>query len=116
MGKKKPNVKVKRDWSLAEKLAIVAESYEAGAVGVDVAERHGLTSSRLYGWRTELKEGRLVARDLEGPAFAAVVAAGSEDSRDPMIEIDLDHGVIRLPAHSPVERIVAVMIAARRAS
>ena len=57
-----------------------------------------------------------MARDFEGPAFATVVAAGSEDSRDPMIEIDLDGGVIRLPAHSPVERIVAVMVAARRAS
>jgi len=32
------------------------------------------------------------------------------------IEIDLDGGVIRLPAHSPVERIVAVMVAARQAS
>ncbi len=38
MGKKKSVVKVKRDWSLAEKLAIVAESYEEGAVGVEVAE------------------------------------------------------------------------------
>ena len=57
-----------------------------------------------------------MTRDFEGPAFAAVVAAGSEDSREPMIEIDLDGGVIRLPAHSPVERIVAVMVAARQAS
>lgn len=51
-----------------------------------------------------------MARGFEGPAFAAAVAAGSEDSRESMIESDLDHGVIRLPAHSPTDRIAVATV------
>ncbi len=40
----------RRRFSLAEKAAIVEESYGAGTSVCGVARRHGLTSQQLFGW------------------------------------------------------------------
>jgi transposase len=41
----------RRSWSVAEKAAIIAESYGAGETVCSVARRHGLTPQQLFTWR-----------------------------------------------------------------
>jgi transposase len=48
----------RRRWSAAEKAAIVAESFVAGAKVSEVARRHGLCANMLYAWR-----GQVLAHD-----------------------------------------------------
>ena len=43
-------------WSTAEKLAIVKESCEEGAVVSHAAKRHGLSPQQLFGGRREIRE------------------------------------------------------------
>jgi len=57
----------RRRWSLEEKLAIVAETWEPGVSVAEVARRHDLHANQIYGWRRLVGEGRLVAGCDEGP-------------------------------------------------
>ena len=41
---------------MAEKLAIVKESFEAGAVVSHVAQRHGISPQQLFGWRRDIRK------------------------------------------------------------
>ena len=41
----------RRQWTLAEKRRIVAESLAAGTIASSVARRHGIHPNQLYGWR-----------------------------------------------------------------
>jgi transposase len=60
----------RRSWTAADKLAIVAESYEASASVCNVARRHGLTPQQLFTWRREARK-RLEAE--APPAFVLAV-------------------------------------------
>ena len=66
---------------MADKLEIVAESYDPGASVCSVARRHGLTPQQLFTWRRAARK-RLEA---ETPAFvpAIVAAAESAAAREP---------------------------------
>jgi transposase len=69
-------VERRRDWTDEEKLAIIAESCQEGAVISKVARRHGLRPQQLFTWRNGLRK-REAARRLCGgtPAFAPVMIA-----------------------------------------
>jgi transposase len=60
----------RRSWTNADKLAIVAESYDPGASVCNVARRHGLTPQQLFTWRREARK-RLEAEAL--PVFVPAV-------------------------------------------
>jgi transposase len=60
----------RRRWSTAEKLRIVAEAAEPGAVMRAVAARHGICESLLFTWRRQARTGAL--RDAGAPAFVPV--------------------------------------------
>lgn len=60
----------RRSWSTADKLAIVAESYDPGASVCNVARRHGLTPQQLFTWRREARQ-RLEAE--AAPVFVPAV-------------------------------------------
>src|SRR6478736_6525214 len=51
----------RRSWSMAEKAAIVAESYGAGDTVCAVARRHGLTPQQLFTWRRLARRSALAA-------------------------------------------------------
>jgi transposase len=57
----------RRRWSPAEKLRIVAESHEPGALIRAVAARHGVCESLLFSWRRQVRDGVLVAPEM--PVF-----------------------------------------------
>ena len=69
-------VERRRDWTDGEKLAIIAESCQDGAVISEVARRHGLRPQQLFTWRNGFRK-REAARRLCGgtPAFAPVMIA-----------------------------------------
>jgi transposase len=72
----------RRRWPLREKLAIVAESFEDGAVVSHVAQRHGIKPQQLFDWRRQVREHeprRLEPEQApigEAPVFAPVIIAG----------------------------------------
>jgi transposase len=98
----------RRRWNAEEKLRIVEESTEPGAVMRAVAARNGVCESLLYAWRRQLRDGAL--RESGTPAFVPVLVFGtpmnpmsstSESERAPstrseprsdLIEIELDDG------------------------
>jgi transposase len=51
----------RRRWSVEQKLRIVAESEEPGAVVCAVAARHDVYPGLLHSWRGQVRRGRLVA-------------------------------------------------------
>jgi hypothetical protein len=48
----------RRRWSVAEKIAIVAESRVPGAQASEIALRYGLHRNQLYGWRAGVRIAR----------------------------------------------------------
>lgn len=64
----------RRRWTLEEKQRIVAESFSAPRVVSATARRHGLSTSQLFNWRRQARDGTLIAEDVRG-FVPAVVAA-----------------------------------------
>ena len=51
----------RRRWSAAEKIAMVAETYEPGTTDSLVARRHGIAPNQLFLWRKLAGQGALTA-------------------------------------------------------
>ena len=83
-------VERRRRWSDEEKLEILLEVGAGGASVTQVAQRHELTRSQIYGWRRDLKKKGLWSPD-RGAVF-----------------LPLDFGTQSEPAHSPPARPVLV--------
>jgi transposase len=98
----------RRRWSVADKLRLVAETHEPGAVIRGVAARQGVCESLLYTWRRQARDGELALRAmpdfvpvkmLEAPAAPSVSASHRASDPTPsvrsgpgLIEIDLGNG------------------------
>ena len=65
----------RRTWSLAEKLAILAEMAVPGAIVMEVARRHGIAQSLLYRWRQDAATAALATATFAkpSPSFVPVV-------------------------------------------
>jgi transposase len=90
----------RRRWSVAEKVAIVAQSQAPGAQASEIALRYGLHRNQLYGWRREFGSGAvahaMAAAGMQGPDFVPVVAeAGSGAAA---IEIEIGSASVRIRA------------------
>ncbi len=44
----------RRSWSTEERLRIVRETLEPGAVAKTIADRHGISTGLLYTWRKQM--------------------------------------------------------------
>ncbi len=83
----------RRRWTLEEKQRIVAESFSAPRVVSATARRHGLSTSQLFNWRRQARDGTLIAEDVPGfvpaviaadtPRTAAVAETPSPSADDP---------------------------------
>ena len=121
----------RRKWPLTEKLAIVAESFEEGAVVSHVAQRHGLSPQQLFGWRRQIREHVPTAKEAERllpeePVFAPVVV-GEQLSRSALssiasstsaasIEIAIGATTIRINGAVDTKSLIAVLRAVKAAS
>jgi len=93
-------VERRRRWSDDEKLEILSEVGIGGATVTQVAQRHELTRSQIYGWRRDLKKKGLWSPDC-GAVFLPVDLAAipepasappSTPSRPVLIELRLSNG------------------------
>lgn len=66
----------RRRWSSEEKIRITRESFASSETITAVAARYGIARNRLSAWRSQLRQGKLVApssaKSLPQEAFAAV--------------------------------------------
>ncbi len=65
----------RRRWSDAEKLEILAEAFRPGMRVCDVIARREVSSSLIYTWRKQLREGKLAGVVASLPVFAEVQVA-----------------------------------------
>ncbi len=65
----------RRRWSDAEKLEILAEAFHPGVRVCDVIARREVSSSLIYTWRKQLREGKLTGAMPSLPVFAEVRVA-----------------------------------------
>ena len=65
----------RRRWSLQDKLRLVAEASEPGAMIRAVAARHGVSESLLFTWRRQARQGLLVQAQ-DHPVFVPVQMVG----------------------------------------
>jgi transposase len=63
----------RRRWPNERKIAIVAETLEPGIVVADVARRHDLSPSQLYGWLKQFRNEAQALIDAKRPMFAPAV-------------------------------------------
>ncbi|WP_439548874.1 IS66-like element accessory protein TnpA [Falsiroseomonas sp.] len=66
-------VERRRQWRVEDKLRIVAEAERPGACFADVARRHEVSRSVLWGWRKQVRSGALAVEQM--PAFMPVQIA-----------------------------------------
>ena len=91
-------VERRRRWSEDEKLEILSEVGVRGASVTQVAQRHEITRSQIYGWRRDLKKKGLWSPD-RGAVFlpvdfspAQAPASASAPSRPVPVELRLSNG------------------------
>ena len=92
----------------AERLAIVAETYQPGATVAGVARRHGIVASQLSSWRTVAK--RQSDRDKRhGSGFAEItVMADALPAPFDGVEVICGAVVIRLPKSTMPRRVADI--------
>jgi len=86
----------RRRWSTAEKAAIVAESFAAGAVTSEIALRYGLHRNQLYMWRRALRSTVVAKAGVPLPDFVPVIAEAHPVPTRAMIEIVVGDAVLRV--------------------
>jgi len=86
----------RRQWSAAEKSAIVAESFALGAVASTIALRHGLHRNQLYAWRRELRSTVVADSGVPMPDFVAVVTEPRPHTGAARVEIAIGEAVLRV--------------------
>jgi len=65
------SVQRRRRWTPSEKLAMVDETYDAGASVSSVARRHGVAPNQLFSWRRLASDGALTAAGAGEPVVPA---------------------------------------------
>ncbi|QXT34409.1 transposase [Sphingomonas sanguinis] len=65
----------RRRWSDTEKLEILAEAFRPGVRVCDVIAHREVSSSLIYTWRKQLREGKLAGAMPSLPVFAEVKVA-----------------------------------------
>jgi transposase len=99
-------VERRRRWSVEQKLGVVRETLEPGAVTKVVAERHGISTGLLYTWRKQMLTTAMagfmpvqVAPEVPAPRLAAPVdppnepAPAADAVAGGMIEVQWSSGV-----------------------
>ncbi|MGD9805857.1 MAG: transposase [Hyphomicrobiaceae bacterium] len=119
----------RRRWPLAEKLEIVKESREEGAIVSHVAQRHGISPQQLFGWRRAIREQvlgtcgpecEIAANDLDfvpisiaKAALAPTAVSSSEKvtdvTRPSSIKIELPATRIRLTGSVDARSLATVL-------
>jgi transposase len=114
----------RRKWSDEAKIAIVAEALADGVVVSDVARRHDITPSQLFGWMRQFRDAAVatIAPPLKPPMFAPAViaiapmtAAAPPAPAEPQGEIEISVGgaTVRIRGAVEAKTLTAVLKALR---
>lgn len=117
----------RRSWTSMQKSAIVAESFEDGALISHVARRHGLTPQQLFNWRRQAR--READEGTGGLPFAPVIVETpsvlsppaengenkSPDARPPVIELDVAGSSVWIWPDAEVAMVTAIIGALKAA-
>lgn len=113
----------RRKWPDETKISIVAEALADGVVVSDVARRHDVTPSQLFGWMRQFREAASVAiAPPEPPMFAPAVVdiAPALPSPPPVsieppaaIEIGIGSATVRIRGAVDGKTLAAVLKALR---
>jgi transposase len=118
----------RRSWSVAEKAAIIAESYGAGDTVCAVARRHGLTPQQLFAWRRLARQSVLASAPMFVPAVVERMEpeppattpsqrrARRRRSRSDGIELEIAGVAVRVGADAKPRTIEAVIRALKASS
>jgi transposase len=113
----------RRNWSLEEKAAIIAESYVAGGTVCAVARRYGLTPQQLFTWRRLARDEPAGEPPAFVPAVAEIPAAGvtrrprrQRSSTAVSIELEIDGVVVRVGPGAEARTVAAVIRALKARS
>jgi len=103
----------RRGWSEERKAAIVAETFEEGAVICEVARRHNIASSQLFAWRRAARE-RALETEASTPFVPVTIeqaqAAAVRTSHGPsMIEVEIEGAKIRIPTDAAPKTVKALI-------
>lgn len=108
----------RRKWSDETKIAIVAEALADGAVVSDVARRHDVTPSQLFGWVRRFRD-EAVARmaPCEPPRFAPAIvdvtsaSPGRPCAPEPPAAIEISVGIatVRIRGGVDARTLAAVL-------
>jgi transposase len=114
----------RRRWSAEEKAAVVAASLAPGAVGRQVALRHGVHPNQLYAWRRDLASvdftdtgpnpGFVPVAVARSPASAGA-GCGARSATGPAVEIALGGAVVRVAPGVEMGFLSAVLRAVKSA-
>jgi transposase len=96
----------RRRWSLEQKQAIAAESFQSGVSPTAVARRYGISSGLLYAWRKALLAAQPAAASGSATRFARVEVARSVKCADPGTSMPL---LLPEPAAQPAGLIEIVL-------
>jgi transposase len=88
----------RRQWTDAEKAAIVAESLAPGARTSEIALRHGLHRNQLYEWRRQFRPAADADAGRVAFNFVPVVAGTHGGSGAAAIEIEIGGATLRVGA------------------
>jgi transposase len=110
----------RRRWPEDVKAEIVLETYRDGLSVADIARKHAIAPSQLYGWRRAARERLLPLPDDEALEFLPVSVAG--DAGNPPVDgassLTLEIGDVRVlvPATFDATQLSRVIAAIRGAS
>ncbi len=116
----------RREWSLDEKLAIVAESFSAPSSISAVARRHQLNRNQLFQWRAQFRRGELGGPEVRSFVPVTISEAGSPDVSSPsepgvsgaapVIEVLIGDATVRVPSRmdEATVRVVLSVLAGLR--
>ena len=113
----------RRNWSVAEKVTIVAESYEAGVTVCGVARRHGLTPQQLFAWRRLARRTEsanlfvpavIEAAPLPEPSPAMTAPHRARRRKTPDIELEIAGVEVRIGSAASPRAIAAVIRALKQ--
>ena len=113
-------VERRRKWPDERKIAIVAEALEPGIVVSDVARRHDMSPSQLFGWLKQFRNDAQALIEAKRPVFAPAVldttpvATLPLPSSDPaVIEISVGEATVRIRGWVDARTLAAVLKALR---
>jgi transposase len=113
----------RRRWSDETKIAMVAEALVPGAVVSEIARRHDVVPSQLFGWMRRFRDAATAAMmSAESPVFATAVvevapamSAPPSASAEPQAAIEISVGAATVLIRGAVDsRTLAAVLKALR--